>query len=77
MAAWFKSGGTQVPNEASAVKVRLGLAYVVLHGAGGLLAVYRVRPDNLGLRVMKRWPASIEKVTSPGAVGNDAGNEKL
>jgi hypothetical protein len=77
MAAWFKSGGTEVPSEASGVKMRLGLAYVVLHGAGGLLAVYRVRPDNLALRVMKRWPASVEKVTPAGAVGNDTGNEEL
>jgi len=36
-----------MPNDASCVKMRLGLAYVVLHGAGGVLAVYRVRPDNL------------------------------
>ena len=59
LSAWFKAGGTEVPNEHSGVKVRLGLAYVVLHGAGGVLAVYRVRPDNLALRVMKRWPKSV------------------
>jgi len=57
MAAWFKAGGTETPSAASGVKMRLGLAYVVLHGAAGVLAVYRVRPDNLPLRVMKRWPA--------------------
>jgi hypothetical protein len=61
MAAWFKAGGTETPSAASGVKMRLGLAYVVLHGETGVLAVYRVRPDNLALRVMKRWPASIEK----------------
>ena len=61
MAAWFKAGGTEMPNESSGVKMRLGLAYVVLHGPAGVLAVYRVRPDNLALRSMKRWPESIEK----------------
>lgn len=77
MAAWFKAGGTETPSGASGIKMRLGLAYVVLHGATGVLAVYRVRPDNLALRVMKRWPASIEKVTPAGSVGNDTGNEAI
>lgn len=49
--------------------MRLGLAYVVLHGTGGVLAVYRVRPDNLALRAMKRWPESVEKVTPAGVCG--------
>jgi len=57
--AWFRSGGTEIPSQASAVKVRLGLVYVVLHGASGVLAVYRVRPDNLALRVLTRWPKSL------------------
>lgn len=61
MAAWFKAGGTEVPNERSGVRLRLGLAYVVLHGASGVLVVYRVRPDNLALRAMKRWPESVGK----------------
>ena len=47
-----------------------GLAYIVPHGAEEALAVYPVRPDNLVSRRMKRWPESIEKVTSTGAVGN-------
>ncbi|OQW88318.1 MAG: hypothetical protein BWK72_08475 [Rhodoferax ferrireducens] len=59
-AAWFKAGGTETPTERSGVKMRLGLAYVVLHGTGGVLAVYRVRPDNMALRVLKRWPVSLE-----------------
>mgnify|MGYP001392192341 CR=1 FL=1 len=57
--AWHKAGGTVLPTKRSGVKVRLGLVYVVLHGASGVLAVYRVRPDNLALRVMKRWPQSL------------------
>lgn len=76
-AAWFKSGGTETPKEHSGVKMRLGLAYVVLHGVGGVLAVYRVRPDNKALRIMKRWPVSLEKLTAVGVVGNDTGNEQL
>ena len=58
-AAWFKGGGTELPTERSGVKVRLGLVYVVLHGASGVLAVYRVRPDNLALRALQRWPESL------------------
>ena len=50
---------------------------VVLHGENGVLTVYRVRPDNLALMVMKRWPASLEKVTPAGSVGNDTGNEEI
>ena len=61
MAAWFKTGNTELPTESSGVKMRLGLAYVVLHGAARVLAVYRVRPDNLALRAMKRWPESVGK----------------
>jgi hypothetical protein len=61
-AAWFKGGGKEMPNaERSGVKVRLRLVYVVLHGAAGVLVVYRVRPDNLALRAMKRWPESVGK----------------
>jgi hypothetical protein len=55
----------------------LGLAYVVLHGAAGVLAVNRALVEKLALRVMKRWPASLEKVTPPGSVGNDTGNEVI
>ena len=57
--AWIKSGGTEAPNERSDVKVRKGLVYVVLHGASGVLAVYRARTDNGLLRRMKRWPGSV------------------
>ena len=60
LAAWFKAGGTERPKEISGVKVQQGRVYAVLHGTSGVLAVYRVRPDNMGLRAMKRWPVSIE-----------------
>jgi hypothetical protein len=39
------------------VVLRDGLGYVVLRGAGeSVLAVYRIRPDNLALRRMKQHP---------------------
>jgi hypothetical protein len=76
MAAWFKAGGTETPSGASGIKMRLGLAYVVLHGAAGVLAVYRVRPDNMGLRLMKRWPASIEKMGTSTDTGEQTGEQK-
>ena len=76
MAAWFKAGGTETPSGASGVKMRLGLAYVVLHGSNGVLAVYRVRPDNLALRVMKRWPASLEHGGTMAETGEQIGEQK-
>jgi hypothetical protein len=54
------AGNVELPNDRSGVKMRLGLAYVVLHGVTGVLAVYRVRPDNLALQALKRWPESLE-----------------
>ncbi len=57
--AWIKNGGTESPNARSGIKVRKGLVYVVLHGASGVLAVYRARTDNGMLRRMKRWPDSV------------------
>lgn len=59
-AAWFRAGGTVPPGERSAVKVRKGLAYVVLADAESTLAVYRVRSDNGLLRRMVRWPAGLD-----------------
>lgn len=61
--AWLQDkseGSKEVPNARSTVRVARGLGYVVLNGASGVLAVYRIRPDNLALRRMKRWPESIE-----------------
>jgi hypothetical protein len=54
--AWLQTGGTELPSASSAFKMHRGLGYVVLRGAEGVLAVYRVRPDNMALRRMKRWP---------------------
>jgi len=60
MVAWIKSGGQGMPTSDSCEKMRLGRAYVVLHGTDDVLAVYRVRPDNMALRVLKRWPESLK-----------------
>lgn len=59
--AWLQGGGREMPSKRSGFKLHKELGYVVLHGAGGVLAVYRVRPDNGALRRMARWPAAIEK----------------
>ena len=59
--AWLQTGGTELPTNASGFKLYKGLGYAVLHGSGGVLAVYRVRTDNLMLRRMKRWPKGVEK----------------
>lgn len=60
-AAWFDTGGTVSPTEASCVVMRDGLGYVVLKDAeGAVLAVYRIRPDNLTLRRMKRPPKGVQ-----------------
>jgi len=60
-AAWFDTGGTVSPTEASGVVVRDGLGYVVLKDAeGSTLGVYRIRPDNLKLRRMKRPPKGLQ-----------------
>ena len=59
-AAWFDAGGTVSPTEANDVVMRDGLGYVVLKDSeGSTLAVYRIRPDNLTLRRMKRPPKTI------------------
>jgi hypothetical protein len=58
--AWLQqAGGGELPSPASGFKMHKTLGYVVLHGASGVLAVYRVRPDNGALRRMKRWPAAV------------------
>lgn len=58
--AWLQAGGSEMPSKRSGFKLYKELGYVVLRGAGGVLAVYRVRSDNGALRRMARWPAGIE-----------------
>lgn len=58
-AAWFDTGGEGTPDESSGYASVQGLGYVVLRAAGTVLAVYRVRSDNLMLRRMKRPPKGL------------------
>lgn len=58
-AAWASTGEEGAPTLASGFVMVGGLGYVVLHGRGAVLAVYRVRPDNGALRRLKRWPAQV------------------
>ena len=60
-AAWQQGGEGSGPALDCAFKLHKGLGYVVLRGASDVLAVYRVRPDNLTLRRLKRWPVWVEK----------------
>jgi hypothetical protein len=57
-AAWFKSGGTEQPNNESDLVKHDGKNYVRLVNVNGVLAVYRVRNDDM-LRRMKRWPDAL------------------
>jgi hypothetical protein len=56
-----QDGDAAILPQSGVMRVSDGLGYVVLRGASGVLAVYRVRPDNGALRRMKRWPAAIER----------------
>jgi hypothetical protein len=58
-AAWAATGEPGAPTARGGVEVVDGLGYVVLYGRGDVLAVYRVRPDNLLLRRLKRWPVGV------------------
>ena len=57
--ALLQAGDTRTPDERSAVRMHKGLGYVVLSDHLGTVAVYRIRPDNMALRRMKRWPAGV------------------
>ena len=59
--AWLQTGDTELLSNASGFKLYRGLMYAVLHGAGGILAAYRVRPDSLVLRRIKRCLSGVEK----------------
>lgn len=58
--ALLQAGATRTPERLSAVKRVDALGYAVLYGTEGTLAVYRIRPDTLLLRRMKRWPAVLD-----------------
>lgn len=90
LAAWFGSGDA-VPPDAAGLPVAARMAtktkqveggephllhHVALHAGVVVLAVYRVRNDNLGLRRLVRAPKDLVRLKgSPvGVVGNDTGN---
>ena len=59
IAAWSQTGEQGTPGPQSQFKMHKGLGYVAVYDEDPafVLAVYRVRPDNLALRRLKRWPA--------------------
>lgn len=57
--AWFSGDEHGAPDDTSGYLNFNGLGYVVLRQRGTVLAVYRVRNDNLMLRRMKRPPKGI------------------
>jgi hypothetical protein len=59
-AAYFRSGGANHPNASnSGVFEYEGKDYVVLENVNGVLAVYRIRPSDGRLRLMKRPPKAV------------------
>jgi hypothetical protein len=58
LAAYYRSGGTDPPAGGGDVTEHEGKLYVVLQGARGTLAVYRIRGSG-ALRRMKRWPREV------------------
>ena len=59
IAAWFSSGGTDMPSNSSSVQEYKDRYYVELHNENGTMAVYRIRNDGI-LKAMKRWPPEVE-----------------
>jgi hypothetical protein len=58
LAAWFRGGGTDQPAEPDHLQDEEGHAYIVLHNANGILAVYRVKNDG-ALRSLRRYPKAL------------------
>ncbi len=57
IAAWYRSRGVGNPMSPR-LELHQGRLYVVLEGAAGTLAVYRVKNDG-ALKRLKRWAADI------------------
>jgi hypothetical protein len=58
-AAWYRTGGRDIPASGSGVRTVKRKHYVVLENVRGILAVYRVKNDGM-LRRMRRWPSQLE-----------------
>jgi hypothetical protein len=64
LAAYFRSGeGAVQPGEPVLMEDDEGKRYVVLSNEDGILAVYRVRNDDM-LKRLKRWPAALGKTAT-------------
>jgi len=68
MAAWFRSGGTDQPSNASDIIEHEGKLYVRLLNVRGVMAVYRVRIVNEKpvLKALSRWPVDIGERAQQG-----------
>ena len=61
LAAYYRSGGREWPDESSGPREAEGLQYVVLEKDGKPLAIYRVRSYDGVLRRLRRWPKALNK----------------
>jgi len=68
MAAWFRSGGTDQPSNASGIIEHDGKLYVRLLRVQDVMAVYRVRIVNEKpvLKALSRWPVNIGEQAQQG-----------
>ncbi len=63
MAAYFRSGGSDQPDNSVMQHTIDGKIYVVLENARGILAVYRIKPDGY-LKALRRWPAVLDRIVT-------------
>ena len=62
LAAYYRSGGREWPDEFSGPQAVDGRQYVVLEKDGKLLAIYRVRSYDRVLKRLRRWPKVLNKL---------------
>ena len=60
-AAYFRSGGVDLPSTASDVIVFGGKTYAVLRNVHGILAIYRLLKSGQ-LRRLRRYPVGVDRV---------------
>ena len=59
-AAYFRSGGVDLPSNASDVIVFGGKTYAVLRSVNGILAIYRLLKSGQ-LRRLRRYPVGLDR----------------
>jgi hypothetical protein len=59
-AAYFRSGGVDLPSNASAVIVFGAKTYAVLRNVNGILAIYRLLKSGQ-LRRLRRYPVGLDR----------------